>query len=535
MAVTGRDRQIGLFRALLLAHAQMMMNRTRKAVGRRGLVGLVVVVFVLLLGAVPLFAAFAFLGYLFGRGIDEPVVAPLMGGILAVTTVGFGVVGGLLGGARQLTWEAFRAFPVPFHTLFFAETFASLGDLVVLAFVGVMLAMGATFSWQAPWLAPLVALLLGQLVLWALFLQHLVGAMAVSAVRRLRRAVMAVIVAAWAGVSFVASAARDLQDDLHGEELEKLKGLWQHARPVVNLLPPVLSVRSMAAAHHGALGRALRLQLPIFGVTLALGAVSYVLLRRETTGDAPPLQVLGGRDRLFLGGFSPLWVLARLHFHHVAGSLQGRFGLFVPLITVVLVKGPLGSAGLGAALTIPGSVLYLALAATQFQFNQFGLDGQGVKTLFLLPLATRDILVGKALGLLLYSLAQNALLLGLLAVVLRPSPADAVASALLACSLAVAHALEGHWVSAIYPRPLAMHRMNSTGLSGASLLPLAAGLVNGTLFGGVYAIASRLPTGGRLALLASLLVFMVALYRAMLPAAARFVDGSRERVVEVLG
>ena len=40
-------------------------------------------------------------------------------------------IGGMLGGARQLTWEAYRAFPVSFRTLFVAETLASLSDLVV--------------------------------------------------------------------------------------------------------------------------------------------------------------------------------------------------------------------------------------------------------------------------------------------------------------------------------------------------------------------------------------------------------------------
>jgi len=534
LAVT-EVRTIGLFRALLTAHGQMMWNRTKKGLGRRGLVGMVVVVLVLLLGALPLFATFGFLGYLFGRGLDQPLAPPLMGAVLTASALGFGVIGGMLGGARQLTWDAYRSFPVTFRTLFFAETFASLGDLVVLGFIGVMTAMGVAFSWESPALSPMVVILLAEVVLWVLFLQHLVGALAVSAVRRLRRAMVVLVVAAWAGVSVVAGAAREVRDDLQGAQLERLRDLWHHARPLVNALPPVYAVKGMNEARRGAFVDALMLQLPMLGATLLLGAVSYALLRREASPRGAQPRAVATR-RVFDGKrLSPRWAMAGLHFHHVAGSVQGRFGLVVPLITVVLVKGPLGAAGIAPDLTLPGSVIYLALAATQFHFNQFGFDGQGVKTLFLLPIPMREILVGKSFALLAYSALQNLFLLLLLGFVLRPDPRDALAAALLAGCLAVAHVLEGHWISAMYPRPLAMHRMNASGLSGANLLPLGVGMVNGALFGGIYALASWWKPEARVNVLLALLLVVVAVYRLALPRASGFVTSRRENVVEVLG
>jgi hypothetical protein len=521
-------RRVGLFRALLVAHGQMMVNRTKKGLGRRGLAGLVIIVLFLLLGAAPLFGTFGFLGFIFGRGIDEPIAAPLMGGILTASAVGFGVIGGMLGGARQLTWEAYRSFPVPFRTLFFAETFASLGDLVVLAFVGVALAMGGAFAWQAPELSPLVALLLVQLVLWVVFAQHLVGSLAVSAVRRLRRAMVVLAVATWAGVSVLAGAARELSQDLQGAEVARLRDLWHRVKPLVEAFPPVLSVRAMAAAQAW-------LELPTLAVTLLLGATSYAVLRRETQPDGFLAPAPSARRQALEARLSPRWAVAWLQLRYVAGSLQGRFGMVVPLIVVVIIKGPVGTAGIGAAYTLPGSVIYLALSATQFHNNQFGLDGQGVKTLFLLPVSTRDLLLGKTYGILAYCAAQNALLFVLLGFLLRPGPREVVAGVLLAGCVAMAHVIEGHWISALYPRPLAMHRMNPSGLSGANLLPLGIGMANGAVFGGFYALVSWVrPDATALALLPALLL-LVAAYREQLPRAAAFVEGHRERLVEVLG
>ena len=527
-------RRVGLFRALLTAHAQMMINRTRKGLGRRGIIGLTVVIVIMLAAAAPMFMTFGFLGSLFGRGIDKPLAAPLMGGILLAVSLGIGLVGGLLGGARQLTWDAYRSFPVPFTTLFFAETFASLGDLLVLGFVGMVVAMGAAFIWQRPALAPLVLLLLGQVVLWVLFLQHLVGTLAVTAVRRLRRAMVFLMVAAWAGVTVVAGLAREIQEDIERDRIEHIRAAWHQMQPAMALLPPVRAVDAMIAARQGELLRCVWLELPMLGVTLALGLLSYALLRRESRPSVALEDVGGGRaEPLRWTGVA--FGVARLHIHQVSGSLQGRFGLVVPLITVVLIKGPLGTVGVSAKYTVPGAVLYLALAATQFYFNQWGFDGQGVKTLFLLPIRMRDLLIGKTLALLVYCVFQNALLLALLALLVHPDARELVAGALLGGCLFVAYALEGQWVSALYPRPLAMHRMNPTGLSATSLLPLGVGMANSTVFGATYSLVEWLAPRAVIPMLVVLLGVLVALYRMLLPATGRFVEEHRENLVEVLG
>jgi hypothetical protein len=533
---------VSLVRALLVAHVQMMWNRARRGVGRRGLLGLGLVVVIMLLGALPLFGLFGFLGSLFARAIEEPLAASLMGTLTFGCALGFGVIGGLLGGARQLTWEAYRSFPVPFRTLFVAETVAGFGDLVALGFVGASLAMGSAFVWVSPLSIVEVALLFTQLALWVLFTQHLVGALAVAAVRQLRRAMIALVIAGWAGLSLIAAAAREVREHGDGADYARLEAVWERLRPLVDALPTVLAVRGMVATRHGAFLRAAALEAPLLATTLALAGLSYQVLRREATPRLAPEQprpwpvlTLLARSRLLSRlTAAPRWAVARLQLGHVAGSLQGRFGLVIPLIIIVVVRGPLAAAGIGPRATLPGSVIYVAMAATQFHFNQFGLDAQGAKTLFLMPVTTRELLLGKAYGLLGYAAIQNLALLTLLAVVLRPAPMEIVGAAFLAAALAAAHVTEGHFLSAAYPRQLSMRRMNAQGLSTANLLPLLVGMLNAAFFGSVYAASARLTQGPRALLMGLVLLVLAGVYRVLLPRAASFVTKRREAVVEIL-
>jgi hypothetical protein len=145
------------------------------------------------------------------------------------------------------------------------------------------------------------------------------------------------------------------------------------------------------------------------------------------------------------------------------------------------------------------------------------------------------VLLGKTIALLAYAAAQNALLLVLIGSALRPGVAELAAAILLAACLAVAHVLEGHWISVLYPRPVTMHRMSSMGLSGANLLPLGVGMVNGAVFGALYALMSWQAPLARVVMLLAVLLLLAFTYRALLPRAARFVDDHRERLVERLG
>ncbi len=528
-------RRVSPFQALLVAHVRMGWNRVRRGLGRRSLWGMAAVLGVLVTATLPMFAAYGLLGYLCGHGIDKALAPVVLGTLLTLTSLGFGWLGGVLGGTRQLTWDAYRSYPIPFRVLFLAEIFAGLGDTLALGFVGLLLCLAAPFLWQRPLLLPLLVLLLVQATLWMLFLQQLIGALAAAAVKRLRVALLAVVLAAWVGFSLLGSVASRIEHHLREDDEARLRDAWHALRPLLELLPPVHAAQSMALVRRGAWLSAAAHEVPMLAVTLMLGFATYAVLRRE----ARPPSWARTEDRVTSPrGFwlpGPVLALARLHARHLFGSMQGRFGLAIPLITVVLVKGPLASASVGGSWVTPASVTYLALAAAQLQFNQFGFDGQGIKTLLLLPIRTRDILLGKALALAAYGALQYALLFALFAVLVRPSAADLTSGALLGGSLLTAHVAEGHWLSALYPRPLSFQRFQGSGLSGVQLLTLGLGMLNGAVFGGIYAAVVATRPSAVVPAMGAVLVFVLVAYRALLPRAARFVSDRREKLVDVLG
>ena len=368
-----------------------------------------------------------------------------------------------------------------------------------------------------------------------IFMQQIIGALAVAVVKRLRVAFLVVMLSTWLGLSFVGRAAQTLEGEIRADQLDKLRAAWRTLRPWLEELPTVRSAAALAAAASGEWVQAAVYELPMMAVTLALGGLTYLLLRREASPRPESLEGAAAAAAARFRPSGPVLSIARLHAHHLLSSLQGRFGLVVPIITVVLVKGPLANATAGSTWVIPGAVTYLAVTAGQLQFNQFGFDGQGVKTLLLLPITMRQILLGKALAMGVYCAVQYVVLFALLAWIIHPSAREIVGGGLLAGCLLVAHVAEGHWVSVAFPRPIPFHRMQGGGLQGANLFPLGLGALNATAFGGAYgALLSWAPVALVPAMMGVLALVLLG-YRALLPRAARYVTERRERLVEVLG
>jgi hypothetical protein len=325
-----------------------------------------------------------------------------------------------------------------------------------------------------------------------------------------------------------------VQGDLRADRLEDLKRIGSSLLPWLEGFPTFAAARALRLASMGDGVAASEAELPMIVVTALLGMTTYLLLRRE----ASPLHVSNDSawalpSRWRASGRT--MAMARLHLHHLLSSLQGRFGLVIPLITVVLVKGPLANATAGARWVLPGAVTYLAITAGQLQFNQFGHDGQGVKTLLLLPITMRQILLGKALAMATYCAAQYVILFLLLGWMMHPSMGEILASGLLAACLLVAHIAQGHWISAILPRPVPFHRIQGGGLQAAHLFPLILGGLNATAFGGAYGALLTWAPRALVPAMAAGLVLVLFAYRAALPRAASFVTSRRENLVEVLG
>ncbi|MEO8800531.1 MAG: hypothetical protein ABI551_21740, partial [Polyangiaceae bacterium] len=385
-------RRISLMRTVLGAHFTASKNRIRRELGRFGsiVMGIVVVVLGLSL-AVPLLLSFGALGFVFAKSPDSVAAVPLLSILLGGIAVGGGILSGISGGAKQLTWESYRVYPARFSTLFFAEIIAGLGDLFPAAFgastLAVLIGVGIAEP-RALIVAPLVLL---EGVVSGILIQLLVSSLASVLVRRIRVAFVLLFFAS-VGLGVWVDSAHPTPATM--TELKKAALMLAH---VLEMSPVGMATRSLAVAAEGHLGDALLLHLAPLASVALLGWITskLILIDLEPTAhDDGPGGKLWTFDKASTG-------IAKLSWHTIMGSQIGRFGFIVPLFSIVLIRGPLTQLIGRGAWNVPAAFMYVSLSASSLQLNQFGLDGHGVKCLFFMPIKLEDILRGKTRGLFL--------------------------------------------------------------------------------------------------------------------------------------
>ena len=146
--------------------------------------------------------------------------------------------------------------------------------------------------------------------------------------------------------------------------------------------------------------------------------------------------------------------MARLQWTALAGSIPGRFGLVMPLITLVLIRGPLAELTGRGAWVIPGAFTYCAFAGTNLLFNQFGLDRHGVKALLLLPISDEALLRGKIFGFAAWQGLQAILLTVLLVLTGKHEPLELLLGVLLYACLFLVLSTVGQFSSLWQPQPM---------------------------------------------------------------------------------
>ena len=210
----------------------------------------------------------------------------------------------------------------------------------------------------------------------------------------------------------------------------------------------------------------------------------------------------------------------------------------MPLLTLILAKGAFSSfLPESRPWSISGALVYLALTTTHLQLNQFGLDGPGVKALLLLPLRSDELLRGKLRGMAVYQAVQALLLLLLMSPGSRLSPLHTMAGLCLAACLSVTMTGVGHWTSAWIPRPLPRDSFrNARPAPVVAWVGAAGSVLAALLFGGVYALCTWRAPAALLPVMALTFGLVLLAYRELaLPAAARYLDGRREVLVQALG
>ncbi|MFT3839166.1 MAG: hypothetical protein QM723_19445 [Myxococcaceae bacterium] len=513
-------------RAVLASHAQVSFNRMRKQMGSGGVILTLIVAFFLVATLiVPVLFGFSAAGFALMTAAYGPEGKPELIGVLGALISGLslfgGFIGGVTGGGKQLTWESYRQYPVQPVTLFFAELFAGFGDVVTLAMSVTLFATCCCAGLAVPSMLPGMVLLALESVLTLLALQLVIGSLADRLVRRLRLAIAVSFGMAWLISSFLGTrlmAAKTV-------ELDKVKAGAARLLELTDYLP---ATRALIALHGGPkLGLA-------WGVVLLVAstALAFVLLWRERELSTPEVVTEQGKPWSFR---HPRLGVARLQWVTLLGSIQGRFAFAMPLITIGVIKGPFSQISQRTDWMVPSAFIYLSLAANGLGFNQFGLDGHGVKTLFLLPLSERTILEGKQLGFALWQSIQALLLVGLLAVLQRPPVTELVAGLMLFIAFALVQHAVGQRTSVWFPRKLVRGMKSGAMPLPVVLLGLAVTFGGSGLLGGTYWLLQHLAPlmlvpGMTLAAAAAF-----AISRPVLGANADYLKRNRERIIDAVG
>ncbi len=534
----------GPLRALLIAHFQTGWNRAIREMGRNGVVGLVIAAVSLGFFALfPMTIGLGVAGFALGRHAGAPWAAAAIGAIFTALAVGGGLLGGVLGGAKALDWERLRGFPLSRTRIFAAELVAGLGDLMTLMFTLAMGSLALGLMIAVPMRFLFVAALLLASLLTLLAVQLLVGGLATALLRHLKTALFVLLGLVWIGSvamgSFGPKASKHARQEtpvvtpVVAPDEAKLRAVVLRLQQAAVVLPATQS--ALGLAEPSPLRATLR-QLPMLALAALLAWLAARLLWRETVQETQSLAISSSQAKLW--SFArPAHGLARLQWRTLMGSMIGRFAFLIPVIAVVLIKGPMARAGGTALWAVPGAFVYLAFGAAQLLFNMFGLDQGAVKGLLLLPIAPKELLFGKSLGYGLFMGLQGALLALLLALFGGPGIAAQLPAGLcLFASCALAMGAVGLWSSIAMPRPLSRKKLGSGGMPlPMILLSMGTSLGCAGLFGGLFALLAWAAPAWLLPGMALSATLMLFVFRAGLEIAAAYLATQRERLVERLG
>ncbi|HJW43025.1 MAG TPA: hypothetical protein VJ463_01100 [Geothrix sp.] len=538
------------FRALLAAHFQTAWNRSAREMGRQGawVMGLLVGI-TGLLAAGPLFLGMGGLGWLLGSRLDRPFAVALLGLVLTLISLGGGLFGGVAGGTRQLSWEAYRGYPLKLRSLYLAELAAGIADPLPLI-LGVGLAgflTGVALALGAPGAALLLPLLLLETLLTLLALQLLVGGLAAALVKRLRLALTLLAVVAWVGSTLAttqlprepkprpSAAGRAAR---RADQQAKVEALAERGGRVLAALPGHAAARSLVLAREGRWGRALAIHAyPMLFLALLMVLGARLVAREAGAERVQASRGPGPRGRERLWGFHhPAEGVARLHFRTLMASQLGKFAFLMPVMTLVLLKGPFVQLKGYSLWAVPSAFAYLSLVGNNVMLNQFGFDRHGIKALLLLPVSAQDLLRGKLMGMAVHQGLQALLLVALLAVFEKAPAAPLFAGVLMLGCVFLAQSAVGQWTSLWAPRPMAMDSLKNSNMPFAiGMLSLATSGLWTCLFGGLYVLVAWLAPAWLIPALALAFLATLAGHLALLPVMAGYLDRRRDVLVERLG
>lgn len=525
-------------RALLEAQARNAWNRTRR---ESALGGPVATLAVLLLVA----AVLALPGLLtLGLGLDlgeelraspDPALLQRWNAFQALFTVVFAV----LGSFRHRPAFQFRdigRFPVTPLQLLAAELPASLFEVFPLLGAAGIACSNLGLAVRLSAAAPLVAILAVEGIASMVAVLFLAATLRRFLLRRRARALAF-------GLGVLAAAMA-----LGREGFRTLFRSW--IPQLIPILPGSQGYAGLLDLGQGNPATGLARILAALAATAALLTLAAWLHRRQLGGESSPT---GPRQRACfdLRFERPASGVGRLFFRQLLDSKAGRVLLFGPLMfsaPAILLAWAIqydasrdrlfrdATERLSAALGgVPIFEIFLVLVIvldSQIWMNQFGWDREGVRTLLLLPVAPRDLLVGKTLGLLRFTALQALIGVPPLFSLTTPSLRDAISAVAAAGSVFLVVAGTGQVFSSRFPRAAAWDGGAALPLY-VSWVPTVLLLIMAGALTGVHAIAGLAGEWATAGALVALFGAVAALHAAALPTLESRLRLEQERLLRM--
>lgn len=448
-------------------------------------------------------------------------------------TVGFAFLGSFRF-RPAFPFTRFARYPLTPFQLLIADFPASIFEVFPLLALAAMVMINLGLAIRMPGYAPLILLLTLDGVIALLSLLILLSALWAAIARH--RVLLAGLVTL-ATATAIANGPRGIVAVLK----EWLPGIAEQA-PIAHGFTGLLALR-VGAAREGLAGIA----IATAGSALLLMLTAYVHWYR-LAADADSSSWRARRETQ-VRFHSPAAAIGKLFLRQLLGAKAVRAQLILPLLytaPIALVTSMLRSASaegrvlpenLVALVARADGVLWYAIVPIlgigmnpQIWMNQFGWDRGGMRTLLLLPLDARDLLLGKLRGLLGFTAIQT--LIGILPLfaVRMPSLAEAIIGLTSGGVALIGTTAVGHAVSFRFPRGIdgtagLQIPLHLAWISPVTLVVIAGGLL------GLHAIGNLIaPHGGLTALVLSLAAAILAYY-ALLPRLADLLRENRERLL----
>ena len=356
-------------------------------------------------------------------------------------------------------------------------------------------------------------------------------------------------------VSFTPAVLEGSQGRI-GIDAPRLKQILEVTLNALSGLPPSIAADGLATLHADT-GNALSaigwlLLWNAVGLWLGYRLFSRQLLREGVVRAARTRRAResGRLGRLFsfdgpLLGCLPSEVraVASKDLRYLLRSVVGRFVLFMAPVFTLLIGMLLGDAldepvfGIRPErLLLFGLMLYAVLFSSNFLYNAFAWEGDGVKAYFLCPVQPDRVLIGKNLAVWIYNVLLFLLVLVTFSVASGPpDPVTVVSAVLIYATTLVIFTGVGNILSIRFPTPRDMSSTRNHPAQIAILVSLLVLIGTGVLLGPFVSLPMLLGVDLLMpVLLAGLCGAAVYGYRLTLRYSARLFSRRRDQVIESL-